>query len=647
LIRAVRGRIVEAAGSEAIPAAEKWGWQLSSGEEPTVKGHVSRWSSSDGPPRVFISYLQDDAAAVAMILGERLAARLGEENVFIDARERGRGVDWLEEIEKVEVSDLVFIALIGPGWIASLRRHRQAFRPGWIARRRRRRQAVTSGMDEVLEEIRVALRRGAQVVPVLVDDAAMPAVDGLPRSIHRIATLNAALLRSSTLEQDVERLIAALERPDWPRVEVPAMAEAEAAPRAGSEQPATSVGRRGEADLPRLLRNAARGGVVLVGSREEGQGREMMRPERWERRRASRQKPPTRRADEAARAQAEAARPTAPKHREPSRASASASASPPPTAKRRSRARRSAGGLLTAAGILAVIKWITGFPLAADSGELVGSSEDEDVDCTVFAPRSLRHAESSLVQVFLHPRADAAYAAARAQEADPGAEVRIARCLDCSVRVGARVRVELRAPGAWVERTVESIIWRGTPEVAQFEVAVMDRAITGLVATVSITVDREPVGRLKFKLAVGYGPPVAPEPVGDSARNYRAAFISYASQDRDKVLLWRRMARRFELKVFQDRVDLEPGDRWSEVLERAIDDSDLFVLFWSLAAQRSDWVRREVRRALEHQGLDEEELPEIWPVILEGPPPAAPWKELSHLHFDDPLLYFAGPRDDE
>ena len=83
--------------------------------------------------------------------------------------------------------------------------------------------------------------------------------------------------------------------------------------------------------------------------------------------------------------------------------------------------------------------------------------------------------------------------------------------------------------------------------------------------------------------------------------------------------------------------DLEPGERWLEAIEHAIDDSDLFVLFWSHDAEQSTWVRREVQHALQHQGLDEEELPEIWPVILDGPPPATPWQELSHLHFDDPI----------
>jgi hypothetical protein len=67
------------------------------------------------------------------------------------------------------------------------------------------------------------------------------------------------------------------------------------------------------------------------------------------------------------------------------------------------------------------------------------------------------------------------------------------------------------------------------------------------------------------------------------------------------------------------------------------------VLFWSSAAKHSSWVRREVAHALTRQGDHHLMPPEIRPVILEGPPVPAPWAELSHLHFDDRVLYFMRP----
>ena len=49
---------------------------------------------------------------------------------------------------------------------------------------------------------------------------------------------------------------------------------------------------------------------------------------------------------------------------------------------------------------------------------------------------------------------------------------------------------------------------------------------------------------------------------------------------------------------------------------------------------------KEVRDAMERKGGDEFAEPEIVPVIIEGPPAAAPPPELQHLHFNDTFIYF-------
>ena len=91
------------------------------------------------------------------------------------------------------------------------------------------------------------------------------------------------------------------------------------------------------------------------------------------------------------------------------------------------------------------------------------------------------------------------------------------------------------------------------------------------------------------------------------------------------------------IDYFQDVMALEPGDRWERRIEAGIDRCDLFLLFWSGHAKDSSWVKREVEHALARRGDDEGAPPEIRPVILERVPP---WDELSHLHFDDRVLYF-------
>jgi hypothetical protein len=124
---------------------------------------------------------------------------------------------------------------------------------------------------------------------------------------------------------------------------------------------------------------------------------------------------------------------------------------------------------------------------------------------------------------------------------------------------------------------------------------------------------------------------------------YRSVFVSYASADRDEVLKRVQMLRSLNLDVFQDVLCLEPGQRWEQELYRHIDVSDLFLLFWSTAAKHSKWVRQETQYALDRQEFTIDALPEIMPIILEGPPIPDPYPELSHLHFDDRILHYLSP----
>ena len=122
------------------------------------------------------------------------------------------------------------------------------------------------------------------------------------------------------------------------------------------------------------------------------------------------------------------------------------------------------------------------------------------------------------------------------------------------------------------------------------------------------------------------------------------AFVSYASADRTKVLERVQVLPMFGVRTFQDVLDLAPGERWEQSLYRHIDESDIVLLFWSKAAKRSKWVRKEVRYALDRKHGDEIAPPEIGPVIIEGPPVPRPWKELAYLHFNDRIIYHSAGR---
>jgi hypothetical protein len=79
---------------------------------------------------------------------------------------------------------------------------------------------------------------------------------------------------------------------------------------------------------------------------------------------------------------------------------------------------------------------------------------------------------------------------------------------------------------------------------------------------------------------------------------------------------------------------------WNALYHR-IEQCGLFLLFWSKAANSSEWVGREAKYALDRQASADAGLPEIRPVILGTPPVEPPWPELAHLHFNDALIYLA------
>jgi hypothetical protein len=220
------------------------------------------------------------------------------------------------------------------------------------------------------------------------------------------------------------------------------------------------------------------------------------------------------------------------------------------------------------------------------------------------------------------------------------------RSLDLEVIKGMKLAFTLSVPGLKVDEPVQILVWRGRTEAVQFGVTVPDHQKAGsVIGNVVVTHDSVPLGRITFKIVVE---PLSAEkkatiaqPVGDEVKRYTMAFVSYASDDRAKVLARIQMLRLFGIKYFQDVLHLEPGDRWERELYRHIDNCDLFLLFWSSAARDSEWVLKEVRYALARKGGDDFAPPEIFPIIIEGPPIVPPPPDLKHLHFNDPLIYFA------
>lgn len=265
------------------------------------------------------------------------------------------------------------------------------------------------------------------------------------------------------------------------------------------------------------------------------------------------------------------------------------------------------------------------------------------VDCSVFSPPAVAGGDTFLVQVFVHLPEQAEMAKQQAQDFDSEAKQLGVRSLGLPIERGTALTFSLSIPNLDVDDPIQQLVWNGRAESVQFGVTVpADVDQKTVIGTITVSQNSIPIGHLKFKLSIT--PAAAstakePQPVGDAARVYRKAFVSYSSKDRQEVLKRVQGLAVTGIEVFQDVLDLEPGDRWEKELYRNIDECDLFLLFWSTDAKESKWVLKEALYALERQGKDGLNPPEIIPVIIEGPPPVSPPDELQHLHFNDKLLY--------
>jgi formylglycine-generating enzyme required for sulfatase activity len=125
---------------------------------------------------IAISYRREDSLPITGRLYDHLQAKFGKHNVFMDFDSIPPGVDFREKIkETIERSSLV-IAVIGPRWIGE---------QGDGSRR------IDDPVDVVRLELEHAASRGIPIIPLLVNNTAMPRPDTLPSTLQWLAFRNA------------------------------------------------------------------------------------------------------------------------------------------------------------------------------------------------------------------------------------------------------------------------------------------------------------------------------------------------------------------------------------------------------------------------------------------------------------------------
>jgi TIR domain len=153
--------------------------------------------SAAGLGRVFISYRRQEASGWARLLQDQLAARFGDDQVFMDVDTIALGVDFAEVIAQAVSTCEVLLAVIGPRWLTATDEDGQ--------------RRLDDPDDIVRLEIAAALERDIRVIPILVEGAVMPRRQQLPEALAGLARRNALSLRHESFRADAERLLAAVE----------------------------------------------------------------------------------------------------------------------------------------------------------------------------------------------------------------------------------------------------------------------------------------------------------------------------------------------------------------------------------------------------------------------------------------------------
>jgi TIR domain len=146
---------------------------------------------------VFISYRRQESSGLAGRLYDRLAARFGDDQVFMDVDTIALGVDFADVITQAVSTCEVLLAVIGPRWLTATDEDGQ--------------RRLDDPDDIVRLEVAAALERDVRVIPILVDGAVMPRRQELPEALAGLARRNALSLRHESFRSDADRLLAAIE----------------------------------------------------------------------------------------------------------------------------------------------------------------------------------------------------------------------------------------------------------------------------------------------------------------------------------------------------------------------------------------------------------------------------------------------------
>lgn len=147
---------------------------------------------------IFISYRREDSAPYAGRIYDRLSARFGADQVFMDVDDIPPGADFTAHIGAKVGSCDAMVVVIGKNWLT--------------ARDAKGQVRLNAPGDVVATEIALGLGRNVLVIPALVGNAGMPKVEELRGDLKPLAQRNAVSLSDQDFSRDVDQIVTALEK---------------------------------------------------------------------------------------------------------------------------------------------------------------------------------------------------------------------------------------------------------------------------------------------------------------------------------------------------------------------------------------------------------------------------------------------------
>jgi hypothetical protein len=159
-----------------------------------TRSHVQVQSESNDRYRVFISYRREDSKWAAGRIADALKNSFGSSLIFLDTSDIRGGQRWRSRIKEVINGSSVVLIVMGTRWLLAADE---------ISGKRR----IDDPKYFLRIEVDLALNSGSQVIPLLVDNAAPPRKEHLPRPLERLEELQVERISYDRFDTEIEQTI--------------------------------------------------------------------------------------------------------------------------------------------------------------------------------------------------------------------------------------------------------------------------------------------------------------------------------------------------------------------------------------------------------------------------------------------------------